>query len=138
MSRLGVLLLCIGSLSAVQVAHAADQCGPETGIQLSGTADAPWTMQIQLNPKDVPLNAPFDATVTVCSQLERLPSRVTVDATMPVHKHGMNYEPKMERVERRQYQVKNLLFHMPGVWRLEVTAYENDKTYRFTHDVALQ
>lgn len=138
MRRLGALVLVIGSLGGAHSALAKETCEPETGIRLSGTTNAPWTVKIQFNPKDIPLNAPFDAIVTVCSQSERLPTRLVVDATMPAHRHGMNYRPRAERVDSRRYEVDNLLFHMPGVWRLEVTAYENSKPHRFTHDVNLQ
>lgn len=138
MRRLGVLLLVVGSLGAGQSVHAEEPCGSEAGIQLSGATDAPWTVQIQLNPKDVPLNVPFDAMVTICSRSDPLPTRLTVDATMPAHGHGMNYEAKAAPVDDNSYEAKNLVFHMPGVWRLEVTAYENDKPHRFTHDINLQ
>jgi len=138
MRWLGVLLLAIGSLGAVHPSYANETCEPDTGIRLSGPADAPWTVQIQVNPKTIPLNAPFDATVTICSRSEHLPTRLGVDATMPAHKHGMNYKVEAAPVADRTYVVKNLLFHMPGVWRLEVTAFEKNKPHRFTHDVELQ
>ncbi|MEP3014673.1 MAG: hypothetical protein ABJO54_10505 [Hyphomicrobiales bacterium] len=125
-------------LGVVQFAHANDPCRSGTGFQLSSATDAPWTMQIQFNPKDVSLNTPFDLMVAVCSQSEHLPSHLTIDATMPAHKHGMNYEPKTEYAENRQYRSKNLLFHMPGIWRIEVTAFHNSKPYRFTLDVDIQ
>lgn len=138
MRRLGVLLLFLGSLGAGHSSQANEMCGSESGIQLSGSKDAPWTIRIQVNPKTIPLNAPFDATVTICSQSERLPTRLVVDATMPAHKHGMNYKVTAASVDDRTYGVNNLLFHMPGVWRLEVTAYDNGRPHRFTHDVELQ
>ena len=137
MKWLGKLLVFIGSLGTSCSAFAQEQCDPKFGIRLSSTADAPWIVQIQFKPKDLPLNAPFDATVAVCSQQKPLPSRITIDAIMPAHKHGMNYEPKIAEIDRGHYEVKNLVFHMPGIWRFEVTAYENKKPFRFTHDVAL-
>lgn len=138
MRWLGVLLLVISSLGAGHSTDAEEKCRHETGIRLSGTTDAPWTIHIQFNPKDMPLNVAFDAIVTVCSQSERAPTRLTVDATMPAHGHGMNYGLNAVRVDGRTYEVKNFLLHMPGVWRLEVTVYENNKPHRFTHDVNLQ
>ena len=138
MRRSGALLLFVGCLGIAWPAYAGENCNPDSRLQLTGAADAPWVIQLQLTPKSIPLNAPFDANVTVCSDQEPVPTRITLDATMPAHKHGMNYEPKTERKDSHRYEVKNLLFHMPGIWRLEITAYENSKPHRFTHDVTIR
>jgi len=138
MRRLGILLLVIGGLGAGHSSHADEMCGSESGIRLSGSKDAPWTVQFHVNSTTIPLNAPFDASVTLCSRSERVPTRLVVDATMPAHKHGMNYKVTAVPVDDRTYTVENLLFHMPGVWRVEVTAYDNNKPHRFTHEVELQ
>lgn len=138
MNRLVVLFLLVSNVNTGHLVLANEKCVPGTGIQMSSTSDAPWILQIQFSPNVVPLNTPFDAVVTFCSQLEQHPTRVTVDATMPAHRHGMNYEPRTAKVNNNHYAVKNLLFHMPGVWRFEVTAYENDKPHRFTHEVNVQ
>lgn len=138
MNRLAAFAALIFVLGLSQQALASEPCTTENAITMTGASDAPWTVQIELDPVDVPLNKPFDADVTVCAQSQDAPARVTVDATMPAHKHGMNYEPKMTQVDDSNYQVENLLFHMPGVWQLEVTAYDRGKPYRFTHDVKVQ
>lgn len=138
MKWLAAFILIISSLGTWYPTYAKDNCEAETGILLSGKTGAPWVIQIQPNPIEIPLNAPFNMRVTICSQSHVVPTRLSVDATMPEHKHGMNYEPKAARIDNHQYMVKNLLFHMPGVWRLEITAYENDSPHRFTHDINLQ
>ena len=136
--RLIGLLLIIGSIGAGQETLASGQCDISAGQKMLHKAEAPWTMRIQLNPKDVPLNKPFDAVVTVCSQTGKFPSRLTIDATMPAHKHGMNYKPKTSKLDNRTFKAENLLFHMPGSWRLEVTAYTNENAYRFSQVVNLR
>lgn len=138
MKGFGVFCLIAGIFAATDATQAEEQCGPQTAIELSGSVNAPWTMQIELKPQDVPLNKPFDAFVIICDQGTHSPNRITVDATMPAHKHGMNYEPKTTQIGRRRYEVKNLVFHMPGIWRLEVTAYEDGKPHRYTYDVPLR
>ena len=138
MKPLVMLLVALATLPTVSKAFAENSCDPAKGVAMVGDADAPWTMQIELNPTEVPLNLPFDADVTVCSLSDNLPTRITVDATMPAHKHGMNYQPKTARTGDISYKATNLLFHMPGMWRLEVTAYGKDKPHRFTHDVNLR
>ena len=137
MRQLGAFLLLIGSLGISHEAFSKSRCDAESGYFISGIVNAPWTIQLQFIPEDIPLNAPFEAIVNFCSQPGLSPTRVSIDATMPAHKHGMNYKPRMEQIDSHHFEVKNLLFHMPGVWRLEVTAYDNEKPYRFTHDLKL-
>ena len=140
MIRLATLLLlvaglCTGHPAVADETPAQKKCVPGTGIEMSSTGDAPWTVQLQLSPDDVPLNAPFAAKVTICSQLNQYPAKLAMDATMPAHKHGMNYQPSMEKIDDNHYSVNNILFHMPGIWRFEVTAYGKDKTHRYTYEV---
>ncbi|MCR9139443.1 MAG: hypothetical protein NXI27_25810 [Alphaproteobacteria bacterium] len=138
MKRFLLLLVLLGGGGYGFPALAEAKCDSKTGLPMSLPPDAPWSMQIRLEPSQVPLNAPFDARVTICSRSGDLPDRITVDATMPAHKHGMNYEPEISRADRHSFEVKNLLFHMPGVWRLVVTAFENNEPHRFIYEVTLQ
>ena len=39
-----------------------------------------------------------------------------VDATMPEHRHGMNYQPSVVKKDGA-YRVSGLMFHMPGRWQ---------------------
>jgi len=138
MTKLARILPLVFGLGLAPSAWADDVCGLDSSLKMSGGADAPWTVQLKLAPENVPMNAPFGALVAVCSDSGLSPARVTVDATMPAHKHGMNYDPKTSKVGEHSYQVENLLFHMPGTWRLEVTVYENDKPHRYFHNVDLR
>ena len=46
---------------------------------------------------------------------------VFVDARMPAHQHGMNYEPDIEDLGEGRFVVTNMVYHMPGLWQLKVT-----------------
>lgn len=41
-----------------------------------------------------------------------------VDASMPDHRHGMNYQPSVLRRGEREFVANGLMFHMPGRWQL--------------------
>ena len=138
MKRLGALLLLIAGLGVGSPALANEECTAGSEMQFSGNQDAPWTIKIQLDADAAPLNMPFEAKIVICNAADQFPARIVVDATMPAHKHGMNYEPATAKIDSGHYQVENLVFHMPGLWRFEVTAYENDKPHRYTHDVSVQ
>ena len=42
--------------------------------------------------------------------------RVKLDAHMPEHKHGMNYQPSLTALGAGRYRSEGWLFHMPGRW----------------------
>ncbi|MEM7407389.1 MAG: hypothetical protein AAF458_18975 [Pseudomonadota bacterium] len=44
--------------------------------------------------------------------------KLSVDAVMPAHGHGMNYTPPTVEVADEPVAVTGLLFHMPGRWQL--------------------
>ena len=104
---------------------------------MKGPEGAPFSVSIKA-PDSIPLSAPFEAGITICRTANEMPTRLAVEAIMPAHKHGMNYDPNVLAKEAGRYEVTGLLFHMPGLWRFEVSAYYQGKPYRFSHDVNVQ
>jgi hypothetical protein len=68
------------------------------------TVGQPFVLQLQLCPADAVLRR--------------------VDATMPEHRHGMNYKPSLKALGGGRWRADGLLWHMAGRWelRLEVRA----------------
>ena len=133
-----IAFLILGLVSLSNKAIAQTGCELGSGLSMSGDVDSPWSIRVEFDPGEIPLNMPFDAKITICTKGAKLPDRITVDATMPAHKHGMNYNPVTMKLKERQYETPDLLFHMPGIWRLEITAYENTTPYRYTYDLTVQ
>jgi hypothetical protein len=60
---------------------------------------------------------PFALDITVCpAQVELL----RVDATMPDHRHGMNYRPSLLPQGPGRWRAEGLLWHMSGRWELRL------------------
>ena len=59
----------------------------------------------------------LDATVCANSGLVLETASLKVDATMPEHRHGMNYQASVVKKDGA-YQASGLMFHMPGRWQL--------------------
>jgi hypothetical protein len=57
-----------------------------------------------------------------------------VDATMPEHRHGMNYRPSLKPLGGGRWRAEGLMFHMPGTWalRLDVQAAGRTESLRDT------
>lgn len=138
MRSYAVALLLAFAFGSTQPISAGNACDGVSSVRMAGPADAPFIVAIDLGPGGIPVSAPFGADITICPFENGRPTRVTVDATMPAHKHGMNYEPRIVARDAGRYAVEGLLFHMPGIWRFEVTAYADGKPHRFFHDVAVE
>jgi hypothetical protein len=54
-----------------------------------------------------------------------------VDATMPEHRHGMNYRPSVKRLgdaRDGRWRAEGLMFHMPGRWELQLDVQSAGRT----------
>ena len=66
------------------------------------------------------------------------PDSVRVDATMPEHRHGMNYRPEIVASKNGRYRADGLLFHMSGRWDLTFDLTTTAGTERLTGTVQLE
>lgn len=82
------------------------------------------------------LSKPFSLTVEVCEPV--LVRELTIDATMPAHQHGMNYTPKVVATGERRFQVDGMLFHMPGLWELEIKLDLSGRVITYSYPVELR
>ncbi|HKU84905.1 MAG TPA: FixH family protein [Casimicrobiaceae bacterium] len=61
----------------------------------------------------------FAIDFVVCARTAvAAPDSVRVDATMPQHRHGMNYRAEIVAMKNGRYRADGLLFHMSGRWDL--------------------
>lgn len=74
-------------------------------------------VQLQWRGEPAPLavGRPFAVAVQLCPPTARL---LRVDATMPEHRHGMNYRPTVSPVGEGRWRAEGLLWHMAGRWEM--------------------
>ena len=70
------------------------------------------------DPIRIEVGAPFSLVLNICTKKNEPAELVSIEATMPEHKHGMNYQPSVSRVSPGLYRADGLMFHMPGRWEL--------------------
>lgn len=109
---------------------------PEGEAAIKMQSDQALGLEAVLNLADPPLSQPFELEVQFCGDLT--PDRIDVDAIMPAHQHGMNYVPNIEKLDAGVFAVEGMLFHMPGVWQVQVAAHSGDDVARFTYDLELK
>jgi len=59
------------------------------------------------------------------------------DATMPEHRHGMNYRPVITPLGSGRFRVEGMMFHMAGRWELAFEVQAGKELVRLTHDVQI-
>ena len=88
-------------------------------------------------PASIEVGKHFSIDAVVCADagtavLER------VDATMPEHRHGMNYRATVGPNGTGRYMAKGLLFHMPGRWEIVFDVERAGQRTRLTSEVELE
>lgn len=115
----GLLVWALTTAAAAQTT-----CPPaaEAGELLTaGAVQAAWRSEPALRT----VGQPFVMWVTLCPAEARL---LRVDATMPEHRHGMNYRPTVHPVGEGRWRVEGLLWHMAGRWQLRLDVQQGGDT----------
>ena len=110
-----LLLLSLGLLAG---GHAL-ACGEALGTDVRRIDAAQFQLAYRLLPDPAHVGKHFVIDVVLCPKANTtLPAELRVDATMPEHKHGMNYRPSITSLGAGRYRAEGLMFHMPGRWEL--------------------
>ena len=66
------------------------------------------------------------------------PESVRVDASMPEHRHGMNYRPTVTGSGEGPYRAEGLMLHMAGKWELVFEVRAKDAVERVVQTIRLE
>lgn len=100
-------------------ASGALACGEALGADVQRIEAASIVLAYRPVPAPIPVGQHFVIDFVLCPRdASALPAEVRVDATMPEHKHGMNYRPSVASRGAGVYRAEGLMFHMPGRWEL--------------------
>ena len=90
-------------------------------------------------PDPIAVGAHFSLEFAVCPRAKsEAPRSVRVDASMPEHRHGMNYRPVVALQPSGAYRADGLLFHMPGRWDITFDVVAGSGTERLTGTMQLE
>jgi hypothetical protein len=129
------LQFCVACLGAA----GAQACQlPVTAIKMRAEAAAPFVVGLTMPPDAASVSVPFSLAIKVCPAGNQEADRITADASMPAHKHGMNYTPEIVSQRPGAFEATGFLFHMPGLWRISVSVYSGTGAHHFTHDVEVK
>ena len=120
--RAAALLLCV-ALPVVACPL------PAPALQ-QGSVQAAWTV----DGAPIVVGRHFAIRVQVCPAHAVL---ARVDATMPEHRHGMNYRPSVTRLGDGRWRVEGLMLHMPGRWELRLDVQAGGATEQLLDTISL-
>ncbi len=87
----------------------------------------------------IPMAKHFALDVQLCDKSGISGARLhKADATMPEHRHGMNYRPVITPLGGGRFRVEGMMFHMAGRWELVFEVQSGKELVRLTHDVQIE
>ena len=127
------LTVSVAALPALAAPCPKDELGASaTRIEKDGVAIAYRTI-----PEKVEVGKPFRIEVVACHG-KAAPTRIGVDAGMPMHGHGMNYKPSEKTIAPGHSEFDGLVFHMPGSWTITFDIFEGSSKKRMEQKVMIR
>jgi hypothetical protein len=130
--RLRAALACLLSVPANlalaqgqgQPGQAVVTCLPiDSGAVMTAPNAAAFAAALKTTPTPIVVGAPFVVNLQVCAMNGQPIERLSIDATMPAHRHGMNYKTEIAARGDGRYEARGFLFHMPGRWEVTLSVY---------------
>ncbi len=81
------------------------------------------------------VSRPFKLHLTLCPARAELRR---VDASMPEHRHGMNYRPRLQPAGPGAWTANGLVWHMPGRWELLLIVVLDGRERRLVQPLVLR
>lgn len=103
--------------------------GPGAQVLREGSVQVHWRAQPAIT-----VGKPFAMDITVCPAAAEL---LRVDASMPEHRHGMNYRPSLTPKGHGRWRAEGLLWHMSGRWELRLDLQHAGQDVRLRQSVTL-
>ena len=117
----------------------AQACGEGLGGGKRIVENGHYIVAYATTPAAIEINRHFVVDFVVCPRGgARSPQSVRIDASMPEHRHGMNYRPGVTVLRPGTYRAEGLLFHMPGRWDLTFDVVAGNATERLTSTMRVE
>lgn len=139
-TRWRVLLALAGGLAAAAAGAACPPADSDGSAIRKGDLTLAWRPLLtgEKAPKSgrIPMAKHFALEVQLCDKNAASDAQLQkADATMPAHKHGMNYRPVIRPLGAGRFRIEGMMFHMAGQWELAFELKTGSETLRLTQEV---
>ena len=131
-NRICTAVLLLFGLTSVGIAC---ETGPDALRMKSESGAGPEVFVI---PEPPVVSQPTGLSLIVCSQDVEEISDLVVDAWMPAHQHGMNYDPDIEVLSDGRFAISNMVYHMLGLWQLTVALRAGEERWSYVLDMPIK
>lgn len=132
-------LVAAAALALFSLRASAQTCGTDLPGKPTLIDGPRHRIAFVARPDPIPLDAHFAIDFSVCPKAgATLPQSVRVTATMPEHRHGMNYRPVVTAPQPGRYRAEGLLFHMSGRWEIAFELVDGGTAERLVSGVLLE
>jgi hypothetical protein len=137
-NRSAIIAACVvASLGSSGHASGEDCRAELTGAQRIESKG--YVLAYRTEPAKILVGEHFLVEFVVCAKEGvAAPASIRVDASMPDHRHGMNYRPSVTRRGPHQHRAEGLLFHMPGRWEFVFDVQGAGPVERLTHSIRVR
>ncbi len=98
-----------------------------------------YVLAYRTEPEKIKIGEHFAIDLVLCAKEGGAePASIRVDASMPEHRHGMNYRASVTRRGLHQHRAEGLLFHMPGRWEFAFDVQGAGPVERLTNSVIVR
>ena len=132
-ASLAALFAPLAALASLASTAFAACPAPPAGARVM--ADGPVQAAWQAEAGAIAVGRPFVIIVLLCPADAQL---LRVDASMPEHRHGMNYRTSLKPLGSGRWRVEGLLWHMSGRWELRLDVRSLGLEHRLRQSVLLQ
>ena len=129
--RLASGLLWVAVSAAPATFAACPPAAADGTVLQAGPVQLAW----RADPLMIKTGQPFALQLQLCPAQAVL---ARVDATMPEHRHGMNYKPSLHQLGEGRWRVDGLLWHMAGRWELRFDVQQDGGANTLRQDVVLR
>lgn len=131
------IAILIGAISGYGHAN-----GQDCSVELAGARRVEskrYVLAYRTEPEKIKIGQHFAIDFILCTKDGGAgPASIRVDASMPEHRHGMNYRASVTRRGLHQHRAEGLLFHMPGRWEIVFDVHSGGPVERLTHSVIVR
>ncbi len=136
---LGAVLCIALSAGDGNAQPASRECqAAENVFVMTARSPSPFRVALGIRPARPAVSTPFVVELEVCDNDGRRVERLAIDATIPAHRHGMNYKPELVAIGNGRYEARGFLFHMPGRWEITLSLYDGTASSQLNHVLELR
>jgi len=119
-------------------ACAAQTCGERLAAPVHSTESPRYVVAYSTLPARIHVGGHFTVDFAICPRDGApMPDSVRVDASMPAHRHGMNYRAGITPTGSGTWRAEGMLFHMAGHWEIAFDLVTGSTVERLTDGIDL-